>query len=233
MLANQRTLVQRIPCRALWCLYIGPFPTLLPEEMMPRLSRRRFVGWIGALGALLGARRVSADMPRDGTQPAALPPAPLAAVAAAVLPSDLGADGTAKAVREFTKWVAEYRAGAEILHGYGTDELTSLPALPVAEWRRQLAALDAAATSAHGRAFPSLSLAERQGIIRQALAGRRVAGMPEIGAAPHVAVALLSHFYGSADATDLCYGVQIGAKQCRPLVHNGRPPLPLARGGRA
>lgn len=201
---------------------------------MPRLSRRTFVGWIGALGAMLGARRVgAADAPRDPAQPAALPPAPLAAVAAAVLPSDLGAIGTAKAVREFTKWVAEYRAGAEILHGYGTDKLTSLPALPLAAWRTQLAALDTAATAAHGRTFQALGIAERQGLIRQALAGRRVTGMPEIGAAPHIAVALLSHFYDSADATDLCYGVQIGAKQCRPLMHNGRQPLPLARGGRA
>jgi hypothetical protein len=201
---------------------------------MPRLSRRTFVGWIGALGAMLGARRVRADVaPHDSAQPAALPPAPLAALAAAVLPSELGAAGTAKAVREFARWVAEYRAGAEVLHGYGTDELTTLPALPLATWRAQLAALETAASSAHGKSFEALGLVERQGVVRQALAGRRMTGMPEVAAAPHVAIALLSHFYGSADATDLCYGVQIGPKQCRPLVHNGREPLPLARGGRA
>lgn len=201
---------------------------------MPRLSRRTFVGWIGALGALVGARRArAAHMPSEGAQSPALPPAALAAVAAAVLPSELGAGGTAKAVREFTRWVSEYRAGAEILHGYGTDELTSLPALPLAAWRTQLAALDTAATSVHGQGFAALGVAERQGIVREALAGRRVTGMPGIGAAPHIALALLSHFYDSADATDLCYGVQLGAKQCRPLVHNSRQPLPLARGGRA
>lgn len=200
---------------------------------MPRLSRRTFVGWIGALGAMIGARRVRADdSPRDSVQPAALPVVPLTAVAAAVLPSDLGADGTAKAVREFTRWVAEYHAGAEILHGYGTDELTTLPALPLAAWRTQLAALDTTATTAHRQGFQALGIAERQAIIRDALAGRRMTGMPEVAGAPHIAVALLSHFYDSADATDLCYGVQIGPKQCRPLVHNSRQPLPLARGGR-
>ncbi|MBC7897484.1 MAG: hypothetical protein H7066_18845 [Cytophagaceae bacterium] len=150
-----------------------------------------------------------------------------------MLPSELGAAGSAKAVREFTKWVAEYRAGAEILHGYGTDELTSLPALPLAAWRTQLAALDTVAQSTHRQGFAALGMAERQGLIRQALEGRRVTAMPGVSAAPHIAVALLSHFYDSADATDLCYGVQIGAKQCRPLVHNSRQPLPLARGGRA
>lgn len=201
---------------------------------MPRLSRRTFVGWMGALGALIGARRVRADSaPRDDTQPGTLSTTALTAVAAAVLPTALGADGTAKAVREFTRWVTEYRAGAEILHGYGTDELTSLPAIPLAAWREQLAALDRAAVATHQRAFTSLGVAERQGLIRQALAGTRVSALPGVAGAPHVAVALLSHFYDSADATDLCYGVQIGAKQCRPLVHNSRQPLPLARGGRA
>lgn len=201
---------------------------------MPRLSRRTFVGWIGALGAMLGVRRIRAATPTQPEQPATLPTAALAAVASAVLPSDLGADGTAKAVREFTRWVSGYRAGAEVLHGYGTDELDSLPPLPLAKWRTQLAALDRAATSAHGRSFQALGIAERQGLIRQVVAGgRAAAGMPDIANAPHIAIALLSHFYSSPEATDLCYGVQIGPKQCRPLVHNSRQPLPLARGGRA
>jgi hypothetical protein len=199
---------------------------------MPRWSRRTFVGWIGALAAFVAARKVRAEAPVDDDQPPTLPPAALMAVATAVLPSELGNDGTARAVREFTRWVADYRAQAEVLHGYGTDELTTLPALPLAAWRTQLAALDQSARSAHGRAFASLGVPERQALVRQALAGRRVTGLPAIATAPHVAIALLTHFYESPDATDLCYGAQIGARQCRPLVHNSRQPLPLARGGR-
>jgi hypothetical protein len=128
--------------------------------------------------------------------------------------------------------VADYRAQAEVLHGYETEALTTLPPLPVAAWRAQLAALDQSARSAHARPFASLGVAERQGIIRQALAGHRITALPAIATAPHVALALLTHFYESPDATDLCYRVQIGARQCRPLVHNSRQPLPLARGGR-
>ena len=47
-------------------------------------------------------------------------------------------------------------------------------------------------------------------------------------AAPHIALALLSHFYHGSEANDLCYESRIGKENCRPLVQSARKPLPLA-----
>ena len=46
-----------------------------------------------------------------------------------------------------------------------------------------------------------------------------------------VAVALLAHFYESADGIDLCYRAQIGKGTCRPLSQQSRKPLPLMSPG--
>ena len=62
------------------------------------------------------------------------------------------------------------------------------------------------------------------GLLYQALVG------PVLGAPLYVAVALLSHWYGTTDATDRCYRAAIGKQQCRPLASSARPPLPLAGG---
>jgi hypothetical protein len=152
------------------------------------------------------------------------------ALAAAVLPSELGRDGAAGAARRFTQWLAGYRAGAEVLHPYGSAEIELLPPSPAAAWRGQLSALDAAARRAHGAGFGSLGIGQRQALVRDALAGATLVGMPAPLSAPHVAVALMSHFHGSPEATDLCYRAQIRKGQCRPLVTSSRQPLPLAGG---
>jgi hypothetical protein len=52
--------------------------------------------------------------------------------------------------------------------------------------------------------------------------------MPPVGRAPHVALALLAYWYGTADATDRCYEAHIGRQNCRPLAGSARKPLPLA-----
>lgn len=155
------------------------------------------------------------------------------AIAAAVLPSELGEDGVSGAARRFTKWIAGYRAGAEVLHPYGSAEIERLPPSPAATWRRQCAALDASARRAHGAGFVSLGIGQRQSLVRDALAGTKIAGMPDPLSAPHVAVALLAHFYGSPEGTDLCYRAQIRKGECRPLATSSRQPLPLAGGGPA
>jgi hypothetical protein len=68
--------------------------------------------------------------------------------------------------------------------------------------------------------------------VRAALAGERGESLPSPLAAKHVALALLSHFYDSSAATDLCYESQIGRQQCRPLAAQAEKPTPLARRGR-
>ena len=155
----------------------------------------------------------------------------LVALAAAVLPTELGAEGSRRAARAFATWVGGYVAGAEMLHGYGTAELRTAPALPLARWRTQLAALDAGSRQLHRLAFAEAGVAQRQAVVRQALAGGRVAGMPAVAGAAHVALALLAHFYDSPAATDLCHRARIGRNQCRPLGTASRRPLPLAGPG--
>lgn len=191
------------------------------------VTRRRFVAWVSALVAAQGWRPVRAA-PVDNQPAGDLPQELLVALGEAVLPGELGADGAVNAVRAFTTWIQGYRAGAERVHPYGSDEISTTGPSPVASWRQQLVALDGAARATHRQAFPSLGVRDRQAVVRSALSGLRLGNMPDPLAAPHVAVALLAHFYGSPDAVDLCYRARIRVHECRPLATSGRQPLPLA-----
>jgi hypothetical protein len=148
-----------------------------------------------------------------------------------VLPAELGADGVARAVGEFQRWMDGYRPGAEANHGYGTGRIEQLPADPRPQWRSQLAALDADA-SRTGPSFSALPRERRQALVRAALQDEHGDALPNPLLARHVALALLAHFYDSPAATDLCYDVQIGRQQCRPLSAQRQQPVPLARNGR-
>lgn len=154
---------------------------------------------------------------------ASLDPARLRALAEAVLPAELATGALERTVLAFERWLAGYREGAELLHGYGTGEIRVTGPSPALRWGSQLDAL--------GPSFPSLTIAERQTRIRTALGTGRFAGFPPIDRAPHIAVGLLAFFYDSSFATDLCYEVMIGRNSCRPLATSPRAPLPLARGG--
>jgi hypothetical protein len=158
--------------------------------------------------------------------------AQLSALAAAVLPTELGAEGTARAVASFQRWMDGYRPGAEVNHGYGTARIERLDADPRPQWRSQLSALDGDARRAGGASFAALSIAQRQTIVRTALAGERSETLPSPLAARHVALALLAHFYESPEANDLCYEAQIGRQQCRPLAAQAQRPVALNRRGR-
>lgn len=202
---------------------------------MPRLSRRLFLGWLGGLLAAFGIARRRADARSGrtsvGSTPAQQPrleAAHIQAIAEAVLPSALGPGGMAVAATAFRRWIDAYRPGAELVHGYGTGDIRFAGPSPAPRWQQQLTELDAAAHRAHGAPFARLAVAERQAVLREALPASLPARMPSPLAAPHVAIALLAHFYESADATDLCYERQIGKNKCRPLVHSSREPLPLA-----
>ena len=161
-----------------------------------------------------------------GSQPNA---ATLAALGAAVLPSDLGADGTTRVVADFQRWMAGYRPGAEANHGYGTGRIERVPTDPRPRWNAQLAALDTDARRSGGQSFAALPRERRQALVRAALAGERGEALPSPLAARHVALALLAHFYDSPAATDLCYNARIGRQQCRPLAAQRDQPVALGR----
>ena len=185
------------------------------------LSRRSFVVWIsGAVPVAIVARRadaLGAAWIRDDA-------VTLADLAALVLPSELGVDGARRVARAFQRWLDGYVEDAELVHGYGTSALRFARPSPRARWAEQLERLRAQ--------FASASAAQRREIVRAALAGDRLDRMPDVASAPHVAVALLSFYFNSADAADLCYGARIGRESCRPLAAQARKPLPLARGAR-
>lgn len=180
-------------------------------------TRRRFLLGVAALLPLpFMARRLHA------TAVAALDPARLRALAGAVLPSELGAAGLERTVVGFERWLAGYREGVELLHGYGTGEIRLTGPSPALRWAAQLDAL--------GPSLVTSSIPERQARLRAALEGGRFAGLPPVDRAPHLALGLLAFFYGSPQATDLCYQALIGRESCRPLDASSRPPRPPGEG---
>ena len=182
------------------------------------VGRRRFVIGLAALAPLAWvSRRLHAQAA------AALDPARLRALARAVLPEELGDAGIERVTASFERWLAGYREGVELLHGYGTGEIRVTGPSPALRWAGQLHAL--------GEDFTTLAPAARQDRVRAALNGTRLAGMPAIDRAPHLAVGLLAFYCGLPEATDLCYQAQIGRNRCRPLAASSGAPLPLARGG--
>ena len=188
-------------------------------------SRRRFlVGLAGLLPLPFVARRMHALAVAD------LDPLLLRALAGAVLPAELGTTRIARVTADFQRWLTGYRAGAELLHGYGAGEIRRQGPSPALKWAGQLRDLDSAARRTSGKGFANIGTQARQDIVRAALAGARP-GLPPVDRAPHIAVGLLSFFYGSPEATDLCYEAQIGRNGCRPLAESSRRPLPIARRG--
>ena len=185
---------------------------------MPLLSRRAFLGFLAAsFPAAALVRRAHALAVDD----IASSPRTLRAVGEAVLPLELGSFGTAAAVDHFQRWIGGYREGAELLHGYGTSKLEQTGATPATRWAAQLDRLDA-------KGFADLPVDRRRDIIRAELATLGADRIGSVGQAPHVVVALLAHFYGSPEATDLCYQSKIRSQTCRPLASSSRKPLPLA-----
>ena len=192
---------------------------------MTRSSRRRFLlGLAGLLPLPFVARRL------HGLAVAELDKRLLRALADAVLPAELGSAGMERVVSAFERWLAGYREGIELVHGYGTGEIRRTGPSPALRWSNQLREL-AASVPRDSRAFSELPQGERQALVRAALRGERLTGLPAIDRAAHVSLGLLAFFYGMPEAADLCYQARIGANSCRPLAASERRPLPLAGQG--
>ena len=145
----------------------------------------------------------------------------------AILPTELGAPGREAVIADFQRWIAGYREGVELTHGYGTSRIRFSGPTPATRWTGQLEALDAEARRRTGKPFSAIAASSREDIVRAALAGERLDRIPPIADARHVAVALLAFFYDSPAATDLCYEAKIGKQSCRPLAHASAQPVAL------
>jgi hypothetical protein len=102
------------------------------------------------------------------------------------------------------------------------------PASPAENYAAQLDDLDARAAGA----LASLPLAERQRVVREAIAAADVRTLPGRPNGGHIATDLMAHYFGSPAANDLAYGRVIGRDACRDLKGSeARPPV-LSAGGR-
>jgi len=154
----------------------------------------------------------------------------LDAVATAVLPESLGAEGIRRAADAFVVWSDGYDPVAEEMHGYGYAEIRYLPADPAPAWRAQLAALDTLALRTTARPFVALSVADRRAVLVEAMRGERGESLPSPLMARHVASALLAHWAAQPAAWNLALGVQVNPSVCRTLADAPRKPLPVVGG---
>lgn len=186
-------------------------------------------------GTALAASALAAGCRIDSAQeaPGVLQMDLLRALADVVLPSELEEEGRERVVAGFETWLREYEPVPELLHGYGSQEIRYGPPDPKPRWTAQLEALDLEARQRHGAGFAELGAAERRALIERSLSGAPASLPDRAGAleAEHVALGILGYFFGSPEATDLCYGRRIGGLGCRPLGASPERPPELA--GRA
>ncbi len=107
----------------------------------------------------------------------------VAALAAVVLPQQLGADGQRRAVAEFMGWVRDYRVGAERDHGYGVPNLRTTGPSPAGQYPAQLDDLDRRA----GGSFATAGAAAQHRAVAEAIAAADVRDLPGRPTGAHIA----------------------------------------------
>lgn len=196
---------------------------------MTDIDRRDFLESVAAVvPATVLAQRASEH--HVGPSPLRLDRAMLSALAQAVLPSELDDAAIDRVVTGFQTWLDGYESAAELNHGYGTGKIRYTPVNPHPNWQSQLAALDAQAQQRFGLSFSDLEPTPRREIIRQQLEGDPVERLRLPQLARHVAVGLLSYYYATPEASDLCYQRAIGKNSCRALARSPDEPSRLAGG---
>src|SRR5258708_1130657 len=98
----------------------------------------------------------------------------LKALAAIILPASIDPD---RVVERFVTWVRDYRAGADVEHGYGFPRFRAKPVLPVANYIRQLDELGPTPT---------------REAVERALAG--ITAMPQSPNGAHIITDLMSFY---------------------------------------
>ena len=196
------------------------------------MKRRTLLQWLGSAAASLPLLRVF----YPGLSAAGLAKvdelAPdqvlvLRDIAATVLPSAIGAKGQDQAVDHFLIWIRDYREGVPLSHGYGDPRLVRTGPSPAPGYARQIAALQQTARDRGGR-FGILPLETRRAIIDEAFKTADVRNLPGRPDGKHVVADLMTHYFRSSDATDLCYNARIGRHTNRAIQVTTVRPRPLA-----
>ena len=206
---------------------------------MSQRSRRGFLRDAALLASTAAVGGACDALPRGSetanagttgvTRSTGLARASLDSLADAVLPESLTAAQRRQATDAFVSWIDGYQPVAEEMHGYGYADVRYLPPDPAPAWRAQLDALDLLAQRTRAMSFASLRIDQRREILSMAL--RRERGgdrLPAPLSAPHVAIALLSHWASGPGAWNLAFGADVSPGTCRPLVEASRRPLPIA-----
>lgn len=153
----------------------------------------------------------------------------LRAVAEAVLPAELGAEGRERAVNAFERWSDGLEPVAELSHPYLVPETRYSGPDPRPGWAAQLQGLEKECRARHGIDLADLDVANRRKLLTRGI-GQAGPGIGSPANANHIAVALMAHFFASPVATDMCYRRTIAKQQCRGLEGAGGEPLRMAVG---
>lgn len=155
--------------------------------------------------------------------------AALTGIAEVVLPTALGREGIADAVRSFVSWHVNYRQGADMGHSYGASTLRAASGPPVAgRYAAQFAALDQAARRQNAPTFAAAPLAVRRAIVASQLnTPQPVTRMPARPTGANLVADFMGLYFNSARAFDLAYQAQIGRDMCRGLEGSDQPPLKM------
>jgi len=147
-------------------------------------------------------------------------------VAATVLPSAIGSKGQHEAVDHFLRWIRDYQEGIALSHGYGEPRLVKSGPTPAPLYTRQLIALQQAAQVRGGR-FGALPVETRRQLLDDAFKSADVRSLPGRPDGKHVVADLMSHYFRSSGANDLCYNARIGRNTYRAIRVTTVRPLPL------
>jgi hypothetical protein len=181
------------------------------------LQRRTLLQWAAGLAGALHLEGIrlwaqTANFPANQEDA-------LGALAAVVLPAELGAAAIDRTADAFVRWVQGYRANAEMDHGYGNTRLRSKGASPAAGYLRDLEGLRPALLSGE----PDTSRQAVTSALEQAM----ITDLPRTPDGRHVAADLMSFYFRSSDANDLCYRAAIGRDLCRGLEGSEQAPPTL------
>ncbi|HTS28048.1 MAG TPA: hypothetical protein VMH81_19380 [Bryobacteraceae bacterium] len=186
------------------------------------MRRRTLLRWIASLGSAIRFSGLRAWAQTTGF-PAGQDDT-LGALAAVVLPSEIGPDAIRDVAHRFGVWVRDYRPGAEMDHGYGFTRLRNKPASPAPVYLRQLENLRPALLNGDA--------ASRRRAVETALEEAKLTDLPRSPDGRHVAADLMCFYFRSSEANDLCYRSAIGRDLCRGLKGSDGPP-PALRSSKA
>jgi hypothetical protein len=167
------------------------------------MRRRTVLQWLASLTTAIRG------WSQAGSSPLATHSGTLKNLASIVLPAGVASDRIAE---EFETYVREYRPGADTDHGYGFTRVRPKPPSPAAEYLRQLAALPVPLT---------------RGAVEAALEAAQIKDMPGLPDGKNVIADLMSFYFRSAEANDLCYRAAIERETCRGLAGSSKEPKPL------